>query len=121
MQVREGLMRYETIFPLFLIRRTESRIVRRDQGGKDVVAFLEAILLGLETKEEDWNARLEAVEFCLSEMEKAQNYQRGRTRSSECLECAILNLRAMRIAVKQRDRPMALQMGKAVFGALSKA
>ena len=111
----------ETIFPLFLLRRMDSRIVRRDQGGKDVLALLETILLGLETKEEDWNARLEAVELCLSEMQKAQNYRRSRTRPSEYLERAILNLRAMRIAVKQRDRPMALQMGEAVFGALSKA
>ena len=114
-------MRYETIFPLFLIRRMESRIVRRDQNGKDVLALLETILLGLETKEEDWNSRLEAVELCLSEMQKAQKYRRSLTRSSEYRERAILNLRAMRIAVKQRDRPMALQMGEAVFGALSKA
>jgi hypothetical protein len=113
-------MRYETIFPLFLFRQMESRIVRWDQGGKDVLALLETILLGLEAKEEDWNARLEAVELCLSEMQKAQDYRRRRTRPSEYLERAILNLRAMRIAVKQRDRLMALQMGKAVFGALSK-
>ena len=112
-------MRYETIFPLFLFRQMESRIVRRDQGGKDVLALLVTILLGLEAKEEDWNARLEAVERCLSEMQTAQDYRRRRTRPSEYLERAILNLRAMRIAVKQRDRLMALQMGKAVFGALS--
>src|SRR5580698_10849156 len=112
-------MLYETILPLFLFRRMESRIVRRDRSGKDVLALLETILLGLETKEEDWNARLEAVELCLSEMQKAQTYRRSRTRPSEYLEHAILNLRAMRIAVKQRDRLMALQMGEAVFGALS--
>ena len=114
-------MRFETICPLFLLRRMASPIVRRDQGGKDVQALLGTILLGLETREEDWNARLEAVELCLSEMQKAQNYRRSRTRPPEYLERAILNLRAMRIAVKQRDQPMALQMGKAVFGALSKA
>ncbi len=112
-------MRYEPILPPF--RQMESRIVRPDQGGKGLLASLETILLGLETKEEDWNTRLEAVELCLSEMQKAQDYRRNRTRPSEYLERAILNLRAMRIAVKQRDRLMALQMGKAVFGALSKA
>ena len=112
-------MRYETIFPLF--RQMESRIVRRDLGGKGVLALLETILFGLETKEEDWNARLEAVEHCLSEIQKAQDYRRRRARPSEYLERAVLNLRAMRIAVKQRDRLMAVQMGKAVFSALSKS
>ena len=114
-------MRYETIFPLFLLRQMESRIVRRDHGGKDMLVPLEAILLGLEADEGDWNGRLEAVELCLSEMQKAQNCRRSQTRRSEYRERAILNLRAMRIAVKQRDRPMALEMGEAVFGALSKA
>ena len=114
-------MRYETVFPLFLLRQMESRIVRRDHGGKDMLAPLETMLLGLEANEGDWNTRLETVELCLSEMQKAHNYRRSRTRSSEYRDRAILNLRAMRIAVKQRDRPMALQMGKAVLGALSKA
>ena len=113
-------MRYETIFPLFLLRRMESHIVRRDQDGKDVLVLLKTILVGLETKEEDWKARLEAVEICLSEVQKSQNYRRNRTRPSDYLERAILNLRVMRVAVKQRDQPMALQMGKAVFGALSR-
>jgi hypothetical protein len=99
----------------------ESRIVRRDHGGKDVLASLKAILFGLETNQGDWNSRLEAVELCLSEMQKSQTYRRSRTWPSEYRERAILNLRAMRIAVKQRDQPMALQMGKAVLGALSRA
>jgi hypothetical protein len=69
-------MRYETIFPLFLFRQMENRIVRRDQGGKDVPALLKTILMELEAKEEDWNASLEAVELCLFEMQQAQDYRR---------------------------------------------
>ena len=115
-------MRYESVFPLYFHRRLKTCEVRTDQNGTYMTPLLEAVLLELETSDKkDWKAIIQNVDRCLSEMKTVQAYRKGRSPSLESLERAILNTRAMRVAVKQGDRGMALQMGRAAFWALSKA
>jgi hypothetical protein len=112
-------MHYEILFPEFCRRYFASRTVGRGQNAKNILVWLDAVLLALETPgEQDWNCRIETAELCLSALKTTQIYQKGRTRSAESLERAMLNIRAMMIALKQRDRKMALETGRAALALL---
>jgi hypothetical protein len=77
--------------------------------------------LGIETQgEEDWSGQTQVVEHCLSELKKVRKAQTGKGESMDGLNRAMLNLRAMAIAMKQRDRVMAVDTGKAACAALSR-
>ena len=115
------MMRYESFLPLIFRHRLDSRIVRQHQNGHDVLVCLETVLKGLDKPGwEDWTGRIELVELCLSDMQKAQGHRSDHHQSTENLERAILNLRAMLVALKQRDRVMARQMGRAARSAISR-
>jgi hypothetical protein len=83
--------------------------------------WLELVLLGIETPgEEDWTGQTQVVEQCLSELKKIRNAQAGNGKSMDGLNRAMLNLRAMAIAMKQRDRVMVVDTAKAACAALSR-
>jgi len=112
-------MHLETVFPLIFRRRSESRIVRRERHSQDILVWLKGVLSRLKTAgEEDWNSQIEITKLHLSEMQETQGYQKSRTPSTEHLELVILNIRAMMVAMKQRDREMALEMGRAAASAM---
>ena len=82
--------------------------------------WLESVLLNLETPgEDDWTGRTEVLERCLSELKRVRKAQADNDESTDGLNRAMLNLRAMAIAMKQRDRQMAVESGKAACAALS--
>ena len=99
-----------------LHRHFDYKIGRPNQNDKQFLESLKPVLRALKTPgEEDWTRRIEIVEACLSEINQTQD-----SRSNpETVERAIINLRAMLVAMKQRDRIMTRQMGRAAFSALS--
>src|SRR4051794_40260237 len=110
------MMHLPTVLPS-IFRRPSVPVVKWDSSRKDVSVGLQFVLSGLKAPTEaDWKRRIEVIELYLSEMQKTQAYRSN----PEIVQRAILNLRAMLVAMKQRDLLMTRQMGKAALSALSR-
>src|SRR5438046_1986256 len=108
-------MRCAIVFSLFSRPHLDSNGGSWNRNGRQFVEPLKEILRALKTPgEEDWGRRIETVELCLSEIKQTQGCS-----SPETVERASLNLRAMLVAMRQRDRFMTRQMGRAACAALS--
>src|SRR5256885_17088658 len=104
-------------FPL-RFRSRQACTVAWHNRGNDVSAGLRSVLSewrGL--TEADWTRRIAIVERCLTAMQQIQ----GNRSNAETLDRTILNVRAMLLAMKQRDRVMTRDMGQAALLTLSSA